>query len=175
MERRELLKIAAVAATATRLADAQGQHRFLSHDQFLIADELMEIIIPADDHSPGARAAGCAAFLDARLAEEPDQTVKEQWTTGLRMVDQLSASVNAMPFLAASPAARIALVERMAASEADPQAPEQLFFAVVKHAAVRAYYSSKIGIHQEMEYKGNVLLNEFVGTLPAEPSKITSQ
>jgi len=28
---------------------------------------------------------------------------------------------------------------------------------------VRAYYSSKIGIHQEMEYKGNVLLNEFVG------------
>jgi hypothetical protein len=159
MERRELLKIAAVAATATRLVDAQGQHKFLSHEQFLIADELMEIIIPADEHSPGARAAGCAAYLDARLAEEPDPAVKEQWTSGLKLVDQLGA----VPFLKATPTARIALVQRMAANEANPQAPEELFFAVVKHAAVRAYYSSKIGIHQEMEYKGNVLLNEFVG------------
>jgi hypothetical protein len=163
MERRELLKIAAVAATATRLADAQGQHRFLSHDQFQIADELMEIIIPADEHSPGARAAGCAAYLDARLAEEPDAAVKEQWTSGLRLVDQLSASVNGAPFLKTTPAARIALVEKMAAKESDPQAPEELFFAVVKHATVRSYYTSKPGIHTEMEYKGNVLLNEFVG------------
>jgi len=155
MERRELLKIAAVAATTTRLVDAQGQHKFLSHEQFLIADELMEIIIPADEHSPGARAAGCAAYLDARLAEEPDPAVKEQWTSGLKLVGN--------SFLTATPAARIALVQRLAANEANPQTPEERFFAVVKHAAVRAYYSSKIGIHQEMEYKGNVLLNEFVG------------
>ena len=33
----------------------------------------------------------------------------------------------------------------------------------LKFSTADAYYSSKIGIHQEMEYKGNVLLPEFVG------------
>ena len=37
------------------------------------------------------------------------------------------------------------------------------FFVELKFSTADAYYSSKIGIHQEMEYKGNVLLQEFVG------------
>ena len=32
------------------------------------------MIIPADDHSPGARAAKVAAYIDARLAEALDET-----------------------------------------------------------------------------------------------------
>ena len=35
-----------------------------------------------------------------------------------------------------------------------------------KRRTARAYYTSKIGIHQEMEYKGNTLLMEFVGEVP---------
>jgi len=156
MERRELLKIAAVAATAGRMAEAQGQHKFFSAEEFAIVDELMEIIIPADDHSSGARAAQCAAYVDARLAEEPDATVKESWRTGIRQVDELSKSMHGSRFLAATPADRIAVVERMSNQEK--------FFGLVKEATIHAYYTSKIGIHQEMEYKGNVLLNQFVGT-----------
>ena len=32
-----------------------------------------------------------------------------------------------------------------------------------KQATVRGYYTSKIGIHDELHYKGNVFLKEFVG------------
>jgi len=160
MERRELLKIAAVAATAGRLAEAQGQHKFFKAEEFAMVDELMEIVIPADDHSPGARAAECAAFLDGRLAEEPDQKVKEQWHAGLRQEDQLSRSLNGSKFMETSPAGRTAVVDRMS------QAPEGEFFQLLKDSTIRVYYTSKIGIHQEMEYKGNVLLNEFVGIEP---------
>jgi len=156
MERRELLKIAAVAATASRLVEAQGQHKFFSAQEFDIVDELMEIIIPTDDHSPGARAAQCAAYVDQRLAEEPDANIRESWRAGIKQVDEWSKSMNTAPFMAATSAGRTAVVERLAT--------ESKFFAPLKEATIHAYYTSKIGIHQEMEYKGNVLINQFVGT-----------
>ena len=34
---------------------------------------------------------------------------------------------------------------------------------MVKQATVRGYYTSEIGIHQELRYKGNRFLREFVG------------
>ena len=37
------------------------------------------------------------------------------------------------------------------------------FFAVLKGKVIDAYYTSEIGIKQEMEYKGNGYLAEFEG------------
>jgi hypothetical protein len=51
----------------------------------------------------------------------------------------------------------------MAKNEMNPKTPEEVFFGQLKQGTVQAYYTSKIGIHQEMEYKGNVMLQEFVG------------
>jgi hypothetical protein len=51
----------------------------------------------------------------------------------------------------------------MAQNEGKPQKPEELFFVELKSRVVHAYYSSEIGIKQEMEYKGNVFLQEFAG------------
>ena len=52
----------------------------------------------------------------------------------------------------------------MAQNEEEPKAPAERFFGELKRATAGAYYSSKVGIHDEMEYKGNTLLTEFVGT-----------
>ena len=41
--------------------------------------------------------------------------------------------------------------------------PLQAFFADTKQATVHGYYTSEIGIHKELRYKGNTLLAEFVG------------
>src|SRR5207249_9801174 len=43
--------------------------KFLTAAEYALLDELTELIIPADDHSPGARAAAVAAYIDGRLAE----------------------------------------------------------------------------------------------------------
>jgi hypothetical protein len=51
----------------------------------------------------------------------------------------------------------------MARNESQPQKPEEVFFVELKSRVVHAYYSSEIGIKQEMEYKGNVFLQDFVG------------
>lgn len=46
----------------------------------------------------------------------------------------------------------------------DPRlTPLQVFFADTKQATIHGYYTSEIGIHQELRYKGNTLLAEFVG------------
>ena len=55
------------------------------------------------------------------------------------------------------------MLTRMAKNEMNPKTREEVFFGELKHATAQAYYTSKIGIHQEMEYKGNVMLQEFVG------------
>ena len=39
-------------------------------------------------------------------------------------------------------------------------------FKWAKEQTAFAYYTSRIGIHQEMEFKGNTVLVEFVGEVP---------
>jgi hypothetical protein len=122
------------------------------------------MIIPADEHSPGSRAAQVAPYIDARVAEAFDPKERDLWRNGLQLVDELSRKTNGgHTFMESSPEQRVAVLTRMAKNEMDPKNPEEAFFRELKHATARAYYTSKIGIHQEMEYKGNVMLNEFAG------------
>src|SRR5689334_1566661 len=83
VSRRQLLKGAAATTVAVPLlgvgealgqkgrqrADgvSQGPH-FFTVAEFAVLDDLTEMIIPTDEHSPGAQAAGVAAYLDRRIA-----------------------------------------------------------------------------------------------------------
>jgi Gluconate 2-dehydrogenase subunit 3 len=166
--RRELIQVTAAAVVAASAGAQRGfgggpALKFFSSDEFVLLDELTELIIPADDHSPGARAAGVATYLDARLAESIEEESKKQWHEGLKRVDALSHELHRKPFLEATPDQRVAVLSHIAKNEKNPQTPDDHFFVELKFSTADAYYSSKIGIHQEMEYKGNVLLPEFAG------------
>jgi len=43
--------------------------------------------------------------------------------------------------------------------------PLEAFFANTKQATIHGYYTSEIGIHKDLRYKGNQLLAEFTGCL----------
>lgn len=126
-------------------------------------DELAEIIIPADEHSPGAHAAKVAASIDQSIAEAFEDTPRQRWRAGLRVVESLCRQMHGTAFLEATPEQRTAVMARMAAREERPEKPEELFFRELKHRTAHAYYTSKIGIQQEIAYQGNTLLNEFAG------------
>ena len=169
LSRRDLIKLGAAATVAASLnvGDAIAQSppsTFFTPDELKLVDEVSEMIIPADDHSPGARAAKVASYIDARLAEAWDQKDKATWRDGLALIDQLSQNTNGKTFLQSSPPERTAVLTRMAANERNPQKPEEVFFAELKSRVVGAYYTSEIGIKQDMDYKGNSYLAEFVGT-----------
>jgi len=164
MQRRELF---AIAAGAAAVAKAAGAHRFFTDDEFAMVDELTEMIIPADEKSGGARAAKVAEYIDLRLAEAFDPADRDRWRAGLKRIDEVSMDLNGSAFLKASAAQRTALVARISENEAAPQKPEELFFRTLKDATVHAYYTSKIGIHDDLEYPGNVYQRgEFAGELP---------
>src|SRR5438046_2979845 len=111
MTRRELIKLGATAAIATSLIGleprsllaAQGKAlQFFTKEEFALVDELTEMIIPRDDHSPGAKAALVAGYIDFRLSESFDEQPKIMWRDGLKLIDRLSQEMNGKPFLQAS-------------------------------------------------------------------------
>lgn len=173
--RREMMKLAAGAIIAPALsqtrpkngrrpAKAQTEaHLFFTPDEFVTVDELSELIIPTDEHSPGARAAKVAEYIDRRLAESFEDEPKTQWREGLKLVDQISVEMNGRPFMRASQDQRVAVLTRMARNESSPERPEEKFFVELKSRVAHAYYTSKVGIHGELEYKGNTYLREFAG------------
>ena len=173
ISRRELLQVAAAAivaapmvraGAATPAAPAALPPKFFTAAEFAMVDELTEMIIPADAHSPGARAAQVAAYLDARLAESLEPDWKETWRSGLKLIDALSREMHGKTFVAGSPAQRTAVLERVSKNEAQPSSPEEGFFKELKQRTVRGYYTTKIGIHVDQQYKGNVYQRgEFAG------------
>jgi hypothetical protein len=167
LTRRELIQISAMAAVAAAgsvtAAANEAAPKFFSKEEFAMLDELTELIIPTDDHSPGARAAGVAAYIDRSLSESIEDERKQQWHEGLKRIDAVSHELHGVSFMQAPPEKRVAVLARISGNEKNPQTPEERFFVELKYSTADAYYSSKIGIHQEMEYKGNVLLPEFVG------------
>ena len=171
LTRRDLIKLGAAATVAASVNVGESiaaqpspvRPAFFTAQEFALVDELSELIVPADEHSPGARAAKVAAYIDSRLAEAWDAKDKTAWRDGLKLVDRLSREASGRNFVEAAPAERLALLTRMAGNEAKPQKPEELFFVELKARVVQAYYSSEIGIRQDLEYKGNTYLVEFAG------------
>jgi len=173
LTRREIIKLGAGAAIAAAVTTpvrsvvanaSQGKNLlFFTKEEFALVDELTELIIPSDDHSPGARAALAADYIDFSLSESFDERPKVQWRDGLKLIDQISQEMNGKPFMASTAEQRIALLTRISKNEGKPVAPEEHFFKELKSRTAHAYYTSKIGIHNEMEYKGNVSLKEFAG------------
>lgn len=149
------------ASQASR-AKTQTRH-FFSQTEFALVDELSELIIPADEHSRGARAAQVAAYIDKRLAESFTAEPRELWRNGLKQLEALSKEMHGRAILQSTKEQRIALLTRIAQNESSPKTPEENFFKELKSRTAQAYYSSKIGIHEEMQYKGNTYQKDYAG------------
>jgi len=160
MERRALLKIVAMTALSrklpalpqTAMASMQAPAatpytlRFFTGEESQLLDQLMEMIIPADEHSPGAHEAKTNLFADLMVATG-DKADQQRWREGLRLIGEQAAGSSLADVL------RLA-----AANEEKPTTTLERFFVVLKQMTVNGYYTSAIGIHQEMEYVGNTYL-----------------
>jgi glucoside 3-dehydrogenase (cytochrome c) hitch-hiker subunit len=174
LSRRDVIKLGAAATVAASLgvAHVEAQARaggFFTESEFATLDELSDMIIPTDAQSPGARAAKVAAFIDSQLAGAWDEKDRSDWRAGLGLVERLSQEMHGAPFMKSSPEQRLAVLTRIAQNESKPEKPEELFFKDLKERVVQAYYTSEIGIKQDMEYKGNTYLPEFVGFDVSKP------
>jgi hypothetical protein len=145
----------AAAAPATAL-------KFFTAAQHHTVDVLSELIIPADGHSPGASAAKVADFIDYLLSGAVD-IEQAAWRDGLTGLDTMATQRFGRAFAGCAPDQQVTLLTEISANEADPKAPVEQLFVFAKERTIQGYYTSEIGIHKELGYRGQQFLNEFVG------------
>jgi hypothetical protein len=174
MERRSLLKLIGATVLAERIdavehqlfqiASSPATYRlqFFNPAQNQTVDTLMELIIPADGHSPGAREAKVSYFADLIVANS-DKTVQLAWTQGIAAFDADSQRRFNAPFRTISSSRQDEILAAAAGNEAHPASDLDNFFVQLKLMTINGYYTSSIGIHKDLEYKGNTALPDYYG------------
>jgi hypothetical protein len=153
MDRRSLLQFVPLSALFPSTAAAQHcaaampespyKLRFFTPEEHAKLGALMELIIPADAHSPGARDARTADFADWMVSHS-SAAIQKDWRAGLAQLDAAG------------------LVEA-AAHELNPRSDRDRFFVRLKNMTIDGYYTSKIGIDRDLGYKGNQYLTRYDG------------
>ena len=124
---------------------------FFSAEEMQILDAFTAILIPTDE-TPGAREAHVVPFIDfvVNAAAEYEPELQEEWRNALRSLRKLT-------FAQLSPAEQVALIEKMSRDGADAT------YQLIKEMTVHAFYTSRVGLIDVLEYKGNAYLTEFPG------------
>lgn len=171
--RREALGLIATSAVLPVLGAAQATHahgrraavssvpyspKYFNAQQLQTIEALAETVIPADQHSPGARAARVHEYIDTVIADAND-SVKHLWKQGLEAINEMAGRV----YHELNEEQKTALLGRISQNEDHPATLAEKFFSALKKTTVDGYYTSEIGIHQDLEYQGNGVLAEFQG------------
>ncbi|HVO98239.1 MAG TPA: gluconate 2-dehydrogenase subunit 3 family protein [Bryobacteraceae bacterium] len=141
----EALRAAESHCSTTGVGSDLARYRFafFTEAEQELLERLMELIIPADEHSPGAKAARVPAFADLMISTGPDGA-RNAWRAGLAA------------FAAAeSTEALETVLARAAGEEESPKSDLGRFFVELKRMTIDGYYTSSVGIHEEMRYVGN--------------------
>ena len=136
--------------------------KFFTEEENKTVIEMSERIIPADDSSPGAKAAGVSQYIDLIVSESNDLT-KQSWREGLAAINKMSRDRTGVAFADSTIEQQTELLKEISKNERSPRTVEERFFRTIKNATVDGYYTSEIGIHKELRYKGNSYLKEFTG------------
>ena len=156
--------LARAARNARTRAAAGAPTRFFSASELELLATIAETIIPADGQSGGARAAGVARILDERIAESRDPAWRQSWHDDLAEIDRLARKMFGRRFVAASDEQHQQLMRSVSRNEADPNEPGEYAFGTIKWSVADVYYRTRIGIHDDLQYQGNVMQDEFAGT-----------
>lgn len=154
-------------APITKEAAREHNYQYFGPEQLTTLDALCETIIPADEHSPGAAEARVSEYIDAVVTDAPE-TTKRLWNDGLMMVNTSAQKKFARQYAECSGAQQSEILQEMAGEEDNKDIPEERFFLALKRATVDGYYTSRIGIHDDLQYIGNQALTAFPGCTHTE-------
>jgi gluconate 2-dehydrogenase subunit 3-like protein len=144
-------------------------HFFTIDEKEAIAT-VADLIIPTDEVSPGARAAGVHEWIDFVVANSPADTQK-QWREGLAALDRLALESAGQKFLGLDHPRQEMLLEDLARREVAPETPAERFFALAKEETVNGYYTSEIGLVKDLRYQGGTYVGKPDWSCPAHAQR----
>jgi hypothetical protein len=124
---------------------------------------LTELIIPQTD-TPGAQAARVNRFID-NVLQEAAPADRDKFLRGLAWMDQRSKALFKKEFPAASQEEQTRLLTRLSAQN-NPDKEETIgrdFFQAIKSMTINGYYTSQIGLRQELGDDGQLFFAQFTG------------
>jgi len=138
------------------------QPRFFSADEIKALDVFTSILIPTDE-TPGAREAHVVPFVDfvVNAASEYEPSLQQDWRAALRVLHERR-------FLELTAGEQLALVEKMS----HPEDHDHDAFQLVKDMTVHAFYTSRAGLIDVLEYQGNAYLTQFPGCAHPEHHRV---
>jgi hypothetical protein len=151
------------AALSAAAETATWAPRVLDAHQNEAVIVLSELIIPQTE-SPGAKAAKVNEFIDWVL-KDADERDRKEFLKGLAWMDGRSQELFGIDFAAAAPEQQTALLTILA-SPKNKAFEDQAgidFFKAIKALTITGYYTSEIGMRQELGDDGQVFLLEFPG------------
>lgn len=156
------------------------QARTLTASQDRLVTALAELIIPETD-TPGAAAARVNEFVDLLLTDWYDPEDRNRFLAGLTALEEAARSEHGQPFLELSEEQQIELLEPLdresvaiqwAAFTSRDEAEDLPFFGMMKEMTLVGYYTSEIGLGQELGYV--VVPSRFDGCVPLDDVGRTS-
>jgi hypothetical protein len=141
--------------------------RFFSVEDFTALERFCEILIPTDD-TPGAREARCAHFIDFLLhSADAAPDLQRQWRSAM-------AALKETGFHAADAERRASLVEAMSKPERDRSVthPAYSAYRLIKQQNTFAFYTSRAGLIEALDYRGNSYNLEFPACTHPEHHKV---
>jgi gluconate 2-dehydrogenase gamma chain len=167
-------------AQTRRAAATAWKPKVLSAHQNATVVALSELIIPQTD-TAGAKAAKVNEFIDLVLSDAKAED-REKFMSGLAWVDARAKQDFGKTFVAASPQEQTALLTAISKPpEPSPAAPDKAsaektgpdktgtdntgpeFFMAIKSMTITGYYTSEIGMREELGDDGNLFFAEFKG------------
>ena len=147
--REALVSIAGAGVAAGTLHAADHKPKAFTAKDYKILEQVVDMIIP-DSDTPGAAKAGVAVMIDEDAAEKSE--LKQQVAKAL-------GCLSADGFADMSVPGRTALLtDYMTAVDERSE-----HFILLKNLTIDLYYSTEIGLAQELGYQGNTYLAEFPG------------
>ena len=146
---------------------------FFTPAEFSVISRIADLIIPTTS-TPGALAAGVPMYIDGVVAKNPaaQRTIR----AGLVTFNSSCRARHAKDFVALDEATQIAVLTPLcqaADEEAEAPAgsgrrtrgklhdPSVALFKAIKSMTADGYYTSKVGLIDELGYQGNAVLTEF--------------
>lgn len=175
ISRRSLLRGLTISALGT-LEAAQHAHEAVAEEkkaaggpyvpkafnehEYKTLQRLSDLIIPADEHSPGALVAGAADWIDFMASNSPE--LREIFTGGMAWLDHEIQRRYGADFLDAKTEQQTAMLDLIGIEKnAKPENEASIhFFHWARNLVLDAYYTSPIGI-KELGYMGNTAVSEF--------------
>ena len=146
---------------------SQAPSQLLTPDDQSLIEEIADTLLPTTPSSPGAKAAGAGAAINLLLTDCYELEAQERVVTGLTEFRRMCRSRCGDDFAALPQREREQILNEIDV-EAQKAGPTH-YFTLVRELALRAYFSSEVGMTKALRFV--LVPGKWVGCVPLAPGQ----